>query len=151
MKNLDYTIIPFMRGTDGDASVVFVNTTFQVVNETEKRYPDPDFGAWLIDEIYNKKKIFAERKGLFKKRFFCAACGTEINLEKLSPKQIEYEIKYKHFNSFRLQISIPSVICPRCTRICGIDLDGSLTFHLNESILHAFKSNSIKRVLHPSN
>jgi hypothetical protein len=109
-----------------------------------KRYPDPDFGAWLIEEIYNKKKIFAERRGLFKKRLLCSSCSTELSRDSQVPKQIEYELKYKNFTPFTVRISIPSVECPQCKKICGVDATGALGYHLNEAIIHAFKSENIK-------
>ncbi len=143
-KNRTYVSIPFMTGSDGDASVTFINATFQKVNESKKRYPDPDFGAWIFEQIYVTKKILAERRGAFKKKSFCPSCSTELFPELREPKQIEYELKYKDFDPFVIQITIPSVICPLCGRICGIDLDGSLNNHLNEAIIAAFRSENIK-------
>lgn len=133
-----------MTGADGDASVMFVNATFQEVNETVKQYPDPDFGAWLFDEIYAKKRILAERRGILKKKLFCPSCSNELNPDLQAQKQIEYKLKYKDFNPFVVQITIPSVACPQCNKISGIDWDGSLNNHLNEAMIAAFKSENIK-------
>ena len=133
-----------MTGVDGDATVIFINATFQKVNETKKRYPDSDFGFWLIEEIYKNKKILADRQGTFKKKLFCSSCGTELNSDFRGPKQIEYELKYIDFDPFIMQVIIPSVECPQCKQICGIDLDGSLNNQLNEAIIAAFNSESIK-------
>ena len=133
-----------MTGTYGDTTVTFINATFQKVNETKKRYPDPDFGFWLIEEIYKNKKILADRQGTFKKKLFCSSCGAELNSDLREPKRIEYELKYMDFDPFIIQVKIPSVECPLCRRICGIDLDGSLNNQLNEAIIAAFNSENIK-------
>jgi hypothetical protein len=143
-KNRTCVSIPLMTGSDGDMSVAFLNATFQKINETKKRYPDPDFGVWLIEQIYNVKKIMAKRRGVFRKKSFCSSCGNELNPELRLPKQIDYELKYKDFDSFVLQIIIPSVTCPQCNKVSGIDLDGSLAYHLNEAIIAAFESENIK-------
>jgi len=143
-KNRTYVTIPLMTGSDGAASVTFLNATFQKGNGAQKRYPASDFGGWLIDQIYNVKKIMAERRGVFKKKLFCPSCGAELHSEYRGPKQIEFELRYVDFDPFILQITIPSISCPQCNRICGIDSDGSLNNHLSEAILAAFKSENIK-------
>jgi heme/copper-type cytochrome/quinol oxidase subunit 4 len=142
-KNRAYVSLPLLTGSDGDASVAFHNATFQKVNESGKRFPDPDFGAWLIKQIYQTNKILAESTGVLKRKFFCPSCGTELSPEGREQEQKEFELRYKDFAPFIMQITIPSVMCPQCSRICGIDLDGSLNYHLNEAILHAFGSENI--------
>ncbi|MFZ5921836.1 MAG: hypothetical protein ACOYY3_12355 [Chloroflexota bacterium] len=144
MEEKEFVSIPVLSGVNGNASVTFVNATFQKVDEVSRRYPDPDFGAWLFEEIYTKRGTLAERRGVLKKKFLCSSCGTVLNPEMQMPKRIEYELKYKNFDSFTMQITIPSVICPQCNKISGIDLDGSLNNHLNEAIIVAFKSENIK-------
>ena len=143
MKDKEYVTIPFMVGTDEDASVTFINTTFLKVNQTDNRYPDLDFGAWIIEQIYEKKKILATSRGIFKKILFCSSCHTKLDSELQALKQIECELKYKDFDPFFIHITIPSVICPQCNKICGIDLDGSLIDHINEATIAAFKSKNI--------
>ncbi len=143
MKDKEYISIPFITGTDGNATVTFIDVTFQKVNDTFNRYPDPEFGAWLIEQIFAKKKILAEKWGFFEKKLFCSSCRTELNPELQTPKRIDCELKYKDFDPFIAYITIPSVICPQCNRICGIDLDGSLSDHINEAIIAAFKSKNI--------
>lgn len=80
MKTKTYIEIPFMTGSDGEATISFLNTAFLVKNDLEKQYPDPVFGEWLITEIYEKQKILAVKKGLIKKKFLCPRCKTELNL-----------------------------------------------------------------------
>lgn len=143
-KNRNYVVIPMMTGTDGDASVTFLNATFQKVNESKKRFPDPDFGAWLIEQIYSEKKMMAERRGAFKKKLYCPSCDGELSPEIREPKQIEYELQYHDFDPFKMQITIPSVVCPQCGKVCGMDLDGSLSNYLGDAIIAAFKSVNIK-------
>jgi hypothetical protein len=80
-----------MTGTYADASIVFMNAIFLLENESKKRYPDPNFGPWLIEEIYDNKKLLALKKGVFNKKLFSPECNTELNLGFQSLKQIEFE------------------------------------------------------------
>lgn len=143
-KNRVYVSIPTMTGADGDAKVRFINATFQKVSESKKRFPDPDFGAWLIEQVYSEKKMMAERRGAFKKKLYCPSCDGELSPEIREPKQIEYELQYHDFDPFVLQITVPSVTCPQCGKVCGMDLDGSLSNHLGDAIIAAFNSENIK-------
>lgn len=133
-----------MTGTDEDASVTFINATFQKTSRPVKRYPAPDFGIWLIEQIYNENKVMAEKTGVLKNRLLCSSCGTELNHNDQLLRKIEYELKYNDFDPFTMQIAIPSIVCPQCSKICGVDLNGSLSYHLNEAIIRAFKSEKIK-------
>jgi hypothetical protein len=144
MQEKSYISISSLSGADRNASITFVNATFRRESESVKRYPDPDFGAWLFEEIYYKKKVLAERRGVFKKKLFCSSCGAELNPELKTPMKIEYELRFKDFNPFIVQITIPSIVCPQCEKISGIDLDGSLNDQLNEAIIAAFASENIK-------
>ncbi len=144
MKEKSFVSVPFMTGKHGEASVVLMNVTFVLENDLTKRYCDPDFGAWLLEEIYNRKRLFAVKKGFFKKSWWCPSCRTEICADTQAPHRIEYELKYKDFAPFSIQITIPSVECPECKKICGVDQNGSLGYHLNEAIIQAFKSENIK-------
>jgi len=144
MKNKKYVTVPLMTGTDGDASVRFVNTTFQERDDSAKYFADPDFGAWLLEKIYNENRLLANKKGLFKKKWCCSSCNTELNINSIKLQQIENELQYKNLPVFIIQITIPAIECSNCKKVCGIDIKGSLQYHLNEAIMHAFSSQNIK-------
>jgi hypothetical protein len=144
MKEKTYVVIPFMAGTDDDTAIVFINATFQIKDDLVKRYPHPEFGPWLIEQIYDVQKILAEKKGLFKKKYICPSCATELNPDSRRPIESNYELAFLDFAPFTVKITIPAVECPQCKKICGIDLKDSLGCHLNDAIIHAFDSQNIK-------
>ncbi|HPP64482.1 MAG TPA: hypothetical protein PKV01_14715 [Anaerolineales bacterium] len=59
-------VIPMISGTEEDVEASLINATFQVKDATTYKFPHPEFGAWLIEEIYAKQKINAKKEGLFK-------------------------------------------------------------------------------------
>lgn len=136
--------IPHIVGADDNVLVEFINATFQQKNTVTKKYPDPDFGAWLIEEIYNQRKIFAEKRGFKKKILLCPFCNTELNNDSPIPRMIENDFKYKDFSPFAMRITLPAIECPRCKKVCVADSSGLLSYHLNEAIIRAFKSENIK-------
>lgn len=96
-----------------------------------------------MDQIYNKKQILAKIKGLFKKRLLCSSCQTELDINPQEQRQIELDLQYKEFSPFKILITISSVICPQCNKICGVDLDGNKSYRLNEAVIAAFESENI--------
>jgi hypothetical protein len=143
MTDKTYLTIPYMAGTDGDILFAFINATFQAKTGSVKGYPGPDYGEWLIEEIY-RHLLLAEKQGLFKKRWLCPSCHADLGSVSPALKQVEYEFKYKNFPAFLVRMTVPFVECPQCMDSCGIDLQGSLSFHLQEAILRAFESENIK-------
>ncbi len=100
MNNKKYVIIPLMTGMYGDASVRFVNATFQEMEDSAKYYADSDFGAWLLEKIYNEMRLFAGKKGIFNKKWCCSSCSTELNIDSIKLQPIEYELQYKNLSVF---------------------------------------------------
>lgn len=143
MKEKNYITIDNMAGKQGNILVGFLGTPFRFEDGKTTRYIDSNFGAWLIEEINNRRNLFCTRKGLLHKEFFCPSCQTRLNIKPTMQNQIEYNLEYKEYPSFKLQITLPSVICPECKKIIGIDIDGSLSYQLNEAIIQAFRSTNI--------
>ena len=145
MSEKAYVIVPTMTGTADDATVTFINATFQVKNKSEKRYPAPDFGSWLVEQISDVNKLLAESYRLFfKKKFYCPSCSTELNPNLRKPVETVYELKFHDFDPFTLKITCPSVECPKCRKTCGISTKGPPGSKVYEAILNAFAAENIK-------
>ncbi len=143
MVDKDYISIDCLKGKKGNISVMFLGAPFRVENEKTKRLIDPNFGAWLLEEIYNRNNLFCKRKGFLHKEWFCPSCKTMLKISNTIQNQFRLTLVYKEYPSFILQLTLPSVICPKCKEIMGIDIDGLLSYQLNEAIIQAFKSESI--------
>jgi hypothetical protein len=143
MSEKKFVVIPSMTGTDGEVSVTLSNATFQEKNDSTKTYAHPEFGPWLIEQIYREQKILAVKKGLFKKIYVCPNCSSELNPDLRKSMEISFDLKHLDFSQFNVKITIPSVECPQCKKVCGIDIKGSLDNHLAEALIHAFQSKNI--------
>lgn len=137
--------IPFMSGTNNSISVFFYNATFIRINNSSLKYPDQDFGAWIIEEIYEKRKIFTESVGYFRKKQRCPQCKTEINFLGIKTHEVIIETGYKDLPPMTIKVLLPSVICLKCEIICGVETKGSSPYFLNEAILDLFETNKIRR------
>ena len=145
MSEKAYVIVPIMTGTAGGATATFINATFQVKNKSEKRYPAPDFGSWLVEQISDVHKLLAEScRIFFKQKFYCPSCSTELDPNLRKPVETVYELKFHDFDPFTLKITFPSVECPECKKICGIDIKGPSGSTVYEAILNAFAAENIK-------
>ena len=73
--------MPLISGSEQDVEAALINATFQVKDTTTYKFPHGEFGTWLINEIYVNRKINAETEGLFKRRYVCSSCLSELNPE----------------------------------------------------------------------
>lgn len=137
-------VIPKMTGTEENVTVTFRDVVFQEKEDASRQFLHPEFGAWLIEQLYKWEKIFATKKGLFKKSYWCASCGAELDVVSRTPKESSYKLQFSDFPPFYIDISMPSVVCPQCKKTNGVDFDGTLEFNLGEAMLHAFRSKDVR-------
>jgi hypothetical protein len=142
-----FIVLPNLTGHYGEASVTLTNPTFLLNSRSEKHYPDKYFGAWLVTQINERVTHFAKTSGFFgilKKKYLCPSCSGQLDPNPREPVSTVLEMNYKDFTPFSLQITIPSVTCPKCGFICAIDVNdppGSMIFG---AINNAFEKESIR-------
>jgi len=144
MAKGELTVIPLISGSEEDVEVAMINATFEVKDATTYKFPHPEFGAWLINEIFEKQKIMAKAEGLFKKKFLCSSCRTELNSDTQTRGVLEFELKFKELNPFQMRITIPLVECGNCHKKNVVDTKGVYGFRIPEALLHAFQDRNIK-------
>lgn len=139
--------IPPFQGSDNEVGVTFFGLFCQAcsVGEHEKKYPYPDFGADLINEIYSSGAFPASKtKGfLFWKTQRCSRCGSEVDLQSKRQRKIEGRIALAKLPPFRLVIDGPVASCRRCGA-SEIYADDETSFQINEAIINAFETVKIK-------
>lgn len=143
MNDKIWVTIPYLHGVQGDFAVTFIDATFSTPDNVRRTYPGADFVDWLLSEIYDNLQRFAIKKGLLSKKYYCPVCGDEINPDRYDFLQTEHRLRYKELSPFTIRIIVPSVRCPHCQKISGVDLDGKANYHLKEAILQAFKNERI--------
>jgi hypothetical protein len=146
MAKGELVVIPMISGIEEDVEASLINATFQVKDATAFKFPHPEFGAWLIEEIYVKQKINAKKEGLFKKKYVCSSCQSELNPESQARGMIEFEIKYPFMElaPFQVRLTLPLVTCGNCKKKNVVDVKGVYDFRVPEALLHAFESRNIK-------
>lgn len=145
MTKGELVVIPLISGIDKDVEAALVNATFQVENASAYKYPHPDFGFWLVTEIFRKQKIFATTKGFFKKHFVCSYCQGVLNQELQSQGTIELNLKYPFMEiaPLQLRLTLPTVVCDSCGKMNIVDVRGVYNNRISEALLRAFESRNI--------
>lgn len=146
MTKGELVILPLISGNEQDVEASLVNATFQVIDTSSYKFPHPEFGAWLINEIYANQKINAKKEGLFKKKYVCSSCQSELNPESQVRETLEFELKYPfiEFAPFQLRLTLPIVVCGNCKKKNVVDTKGVYDFRVAEALMHAFQSQNIK-------
>jgi len=142
-KDKVYVTVPFMTGCDGEVCVSIMDASFIQKEGGKKIYPDSNFGPWLMEEIYDRQKIMATKRGLRSKSWHCSSCRMELNPDLAMFQKIQYTLKYKDLAPFNIQFVLPTVECPQCSKFCAVDPKGTMGYQLSEAILQAFKSENI--------
>jgi hypothetical protein len=145
MAKGELVIIPILSGSDKDVEAVLVNATFQIKDATTHKYPHPDFGFWLVTEIFEKQKILAKAEGLFKKKFVCSSCHAELNPESQARGTLEFDLKYPfmEFAPFQLRLTLPIVVCENCGKKNVVDVKGVYNNRISEALLRVFEAGHI--------
>ncbi len=143
MTKGELVVIPLISGTEEDVEVAVINATFQILDATTYKFPPSDFGAWLINEIFEKQKIMAKTEGLFKKKYVCSSCRSELNPDAQNRGVFVFELKFKELDPFQMRINIPAVECGNCHKRNVVDTKGVYGFRIPEALIHAFQSRNI--------
>jgi phage FluMu protein Com len=142
-----YVVIPLMTGAAGEASVTITNATFQITSSSIKRYPEKDFGIWLVEQISEIRKYLAKTSGFYgiiKKKYYCPSCSTKLDPNLRAPMETTFNLKYRDFTPFTLKITFPSIECPKCKKVSGIDIKDPPGSMVYKAILNAFSTENIK-------
>ncbi len=144
MKEKKFITIPCISGIDDSVTATICNATFEDKRDGTKRYGNPIFGEMLIEEIYNRQKLFARKAKLFGKSDSCPECKTKLDPTTSSIRTLEFTTSIKPFEPYTVKLTLPTVECPNCKKICVLDPDGKLGFQLGEALIKAFDSENIK-------
>jgi hypothetical protein len=147
MAEKKYVVIPLMTGISGETSVTITNATFQIGNGEIKRYPDRNFGVWLVEQIDRKIKFLAISIGFFgiiHQKYYCPECLTQLNMNLRKPMETIMNLQYREYEPFILKITYPSVKCPKCNKVSGIDINDYKGTTIYGAINNAFSKENIK-------
>ncbi|MBI5294080.1 MAG: hypothetical protein HY869_01290 [Chloroflexi bacterium] len=133
-----------ITGSEGDVKITLSGATFQENEDLSLQFVDPEFGVWLMEQIFWQEKILAIKKGWLRKKYFCSGCGAELNPTLCSPVEVSYRLEFSDYPPFSVSILLPCVTCSQCNKPCGIDLRDRLDFQISEAFVYAFERANIR-------
>ena len=146
MTDKRFVVIPSMTGNSGNTKVTINNATFLFVSEEIRRYPDRDFGVWLVEQIGRNKKYFAKEVGLFgiiKSKYYCAECSSQLNPKQRTIMEATINFQYREYEPFTINIVYPSIKCPKCNKVNGIAINDRKGNSIYGAINNAFTKENI--------
>lgn len=131
-------------GVSDNVEIQIINMPFYNCSKCNfNTYPYPDFGSDLRIEIFGKNKLpLLIRKGIFRKKNICINCNSIIYEIKLSIIRIKLDIKLKNLNPFSLELKVPGMKCPFCSKeqISNIK---HISSYISDAIINSFKINKL--------
>jgi len=107
-----------------------------------KRYPGRDFGMYLLEEILAGLPGI-ETEGRFRSKMVCPNCKNPVDIVEKSGT-FGLQIQLDGLNSFLVDASTPSTICPTCQHLLAL-LTRDMQSMVADAVLAAFKSIDLSR------
>lgn len=106
-----------MRGAEDGLALSIEGMPAYACVKGHKRFLTPDFPLRLVDSLAKADQPdlpVAQKKGLFKKRFFCPGCGGQLPDEAGTHATLERELALKDSAPFSATLSVPLYHCTGC-------------------------------------
>ncbi len=143
-KSKEYVIIPSIKGIEKEISFELNGGTFVKIGNTRYKYPDTDFGSWLIEAIYSNTVFLQNSNGFPGENLYCPTCGKDLALRSNLMSDFEFSLQYKTYPPFSIILRLPSCVCNSCNKRFVNPSENSLGYHLNQAIIDAFEKNNIR-------
>ena len=115
-REQDLSTIRSLSGRHGQAEVIFRNlpTLFCGLEGHPRRFPDPDFGVYLIDAVFWRDEVPLGRPGFWRVRVKCLECGKAIHKEPVRQSEVAGLLTIGDLPEFGIRIRGPVADCPLC-------------------------------------
>lgn len=129
-KNIEETTIPEISAQENNISVIFKNFPVQKnIVKNEFIFIKEKFADGIIEAI--KKKYSLIKKGLFKKKYYCANCQNEIKILEAEQYKLSDSIKVESYD-INFIINALFIICPHCSNKLFSEKTNSHIFYVLE-------------------
>lgn len=109
------------------------------------RFPDENFGLYVLDEILTRQSILSKRKGVLRKTHCCRKCDASLMGLKAHRRRFALTMKYKQTAAFKVEIEMPAMTCPTCATNNAVNDEG--TQHVvGLAIAKAFESMKARKL-----
>ncbi|HKA20858.1 MAG TPA: hypothetical protein VKN18_21435 [Blastocatellia bacterium] len=138
--------VPRLAGKYREVRITFLGVPL-LGNEgrTAPRFPDENFGMYVLDEIFSRQSILSKRKGVLRKTHCCRKCDASLMGLKAHRRRFALTMTYKQTAPFKVEIEMPAMTCPACATNNAVNDEG--TQHVvGLAIAKAFESLKARRV-----
>jgi len=89
------------------------------------RFPDENFGIYVLDEIFTRQSILSKRKGVLRKTHCCRKCEASLMGLKAHRRRFALTMKYRQTAPFKVEIEMPAMTCPECATNNAVNDEGT--------------------------
>jgi hypothetical protein len=144
-KPVSIQAIPPIEGTEGAYKVALEGISVMSCAENHKRFVYSDLAMRLMDHIANPDVsglYAAPKRGLFKKRAYCAKCSTELSAGKPDSSDYRVSVPLPDIRPVTVALTAPVIRCAHCGTAQLPDTADLLKF-VFKAMAHAFRSAGI--------
>jgi hypothetical protein len=124
---------------------LFGLSCFRAEGESTLKFPDEDFGLFVLNEVFDRQSILSKRKGVLRKAHHCRKCEADLMGLKAHRRRFALTMKYKQWAPFKLEIEMPAFSCPKCATNNAVNEEG--TQHvIGLAIAKAFESLRARKI-----
>lgn len=143
---MEYGELPALVGSEQSCRVTLSNVPIMLCTHGHKRLVHPSFVMELIDALARPETTglrVGEKRGLFRKRFRCNKCSSDIQAENKAIAEYKTSLKLNDLtDSISVALTIPVMRCGAC----GNDqlANESDLMEVFKAMSHAFRSADVK-------
>ena len=144
-KPVSIQAIPPISGTEGTYKMTLEGVSVMICEENHKRLVYSDLAMRLMDHVADPDKsglYAATRRGLFKKRTYCAKCTTELPSGTADNKDYRVSVPLRNIEPVTVILSAPVIRCAQC----GVEQlpdEADLLKYVFKAMTHAFRAAEI--------
>jgi|SRR5262249_54318352 len=138
--------VPRLAGKYKEVRITFLGVPLlSTEGRPASRFPDENFGMYVLDEIFTRQSILSKRKGVLRKTHCCRKCDASLMGLKAHRRRFALTIQYKQMAPFKAEIEMPAITCPECATNNAMNDEG--TQHVvGLAIAKAFESLKARRL-----
>jgi len=118
--------VPRLAGKYKEVRITFLGVPL-LKNEGRPatRFPDENFGIFVLDEVFTRQSILSKRKGVLRKTHCCRKCDASLMGLRAHRRRFSLTMKYKQTPPFKVEIEMPAMTCPACATNNAVNDEGT--------------------------
>ncbi len=140
------SVLPVLTGNEHSCRVTLSNVPIVICAEGHKRLLNSNFVMELMDTLARPETAglrVGEKQGIFRKRFRCAKCSSDIPAEQTAIAEYKANVKLSDMtDSIAVALAVPVMRCGACGNDQLADESGLM--ELFKALAHAFRSADVR-------